>query len=418
MAGKPSLTEAERKDVITLYQQRVDAEILCAKYGVWPDVINRILLTAGIEIRKKPGGAPRTAAETELAIISAYRGDHAKPLGSSTVAKQFSVSKKTVINIFARHGEKMRPRGALRPRAKDVNKSHRVGENDAAITKHYADGVPIKEIALLVGVHLMTVYRVLRKQGIFEPEGSSWKGELHAVKPSYTRKGYPRRSDLREDAFDELDPEAMYWAGFIMADGCIHKDITRPSYRLIVRLALHDREALERLKAWLGATVKIVTGVVEAEGRFKRREYAALQLTSNALCQKLMSIGIVERKSAASSNAFVTDDCFVSRDFWRGMVDGDGSVYKAGQGTCYLSGTKAITQRFMDYCLTLDPSCEMAQHYHKSHCGKEGCWVARVRRRAATRIVLDTLYRDAVWALPRKLALAKTHFTANEKPPA
>ncbi len=413
MSGKPSLDVAERTDVVTQYIQGVDAEILCKKYDVWPDVINRILAVAGIEIRKKPGGYPRTEHDNELAIIAAYN----KPLGSTTVAKQFGICKKTVFNILQRHGVKMRPRGALRARAVDVNKSHRVGKKDAEITAHYAAGVPIKDIGPLVGAHLMTVYRILRKQGLFVPEGADWKGELHLPKANYVRTGYKRRSELRESAFDELDPEAMYWAGFIMADGNTHKEIIRPSYRLSVRLALHDRVALDRLKEWLEAGVAVRTGVAEATGKFKRREFAVLTVTSNKLCHKLMSIGIVPRKSSECANAFVTDECFASRDFWRGMMDGDGSVYAAGQGTCYLSGTKPVTQRFRDYCSTLAPEIQTAHYFHKSHCGKEGCWVARVRRRAAATIVLNTLYRDPVWALPRKLAFARTYFSANEKPP-
>jgi hypothetical protein len=408
MSGKPSLSSPTRDAIVQEYKAGTDIEVVCKKYGVGRGVIERILIVGDVPIRKAPGGYPQTASDVEAEVVKLYRDDL---IGSTTIAKKFGVCKKTVFNILQRHGVGRRPKGAGRVRTKKkFSKTPRISDRDIKISTMYAEGVDVKDIAKEVGLNLQTVYHSLQKRGLFVGEGSDWQGETNPIKPNYFRTGYQRRSALREDAFDELDPEALYWAGFIMADGNIHKDITRPSYRLTIRLALHDMVALIRFKEWIGAGVKIVTGEAPDDRRFKDRKFCVIMITSNAICHNLMALGITPQKSGAGNQATASEECAHDRNFWRGMIDGDGCVYEAGSGTFYLSGSKVVTQQFMGYCRELVPSCEFRHDFHLSWCGKEGCWVAAVSHRADAEILLKHLYQGAVWALPRKILLANTHF--------
>lgn len=401
MSGKPRLNAEQRADVVRMYQEGSDPDLIKIKYGMDRNAIDRILILAGIAIRKKAGGLPPVPTEMQRAIAKRYEevGD------TMQMVKDFGVCKRTIRNICERLGVKLFPRGARRNHKIYVRKSHPLKPRDIRIADMYAEGVDLQIIAEKESVHLATVYYTLQKQKLFRPEGSDWKGERHSPKPrtEYVAVVKPP-STLRVDAFDVLDEEAAYWVGYLMADGCISKDVTRPNHRLMMRLALHDIVALERLKEWLGSETKITTEKAVDDRRFVNRYYAVIQITSERLCQRLMTFGVVPNKT---EHAKASPEISGNRDFWRGMVDGDGCVYPSERSRVYLAGTKAITEQFMDYCKSLTAD-EATHRYHLSWCGKAGCWVADYSG-AAARIIVRHLYARPVWALPRKALIATTY---------
>jgi hypothetical protein len=404
MSGKPRLSATEQQELIVAYQQGQEYEQLILRYGIGRDSINRALMVAGIPIRKKKGGKPQTSPEAELEIVRRYVevGDTMK------IAKDFGICKATIKNICRRHGVPMFPKGARRKHKIYTRKRPRFTERDRRIADAYAEGYDLGIIAKKEDVHEATVLYSLQKQHLFKAEGSDWNGERHLPK-ARVYKHVPKASNtLREDAFDVLDPEAAYWAGFLMADGNVHKPITRPSHRLTIRLALHDICALERFKEWIGTDCSILTGKVEDDGKFINREFCVLQITSNPICERLMSLGVVPNKT---EYAVASPEVASSRDFWRGCVDGDGCVYAVESGRVYLAGTQSLTQQFIDYCHPLVPGHTPAHRFHLSHVGKQGCWVADYTGRERARSIISHLYSEPSWALPRKWALARTYTT-------
>ena len=335
-------------------------------------------MRAGVPIRRKPGGKPQTPAQQEQSIVAEYESGK----GATTVANTHGVSKATVYNILRRFGKGRRPRGATRGHAVYERKG-RVTERDTEIL-HISD---------------QTARYSLRKQGLFKPEGADWSGETHPVPEPKRPAPVEDTSTLRKDAFDDESPEAMYWAGFLMADGCIHKPLHRPSYRLYVRLAEADICVLERLRSWLKAETTITTGDAEDDRKFVGRRYAVLQVTSNELCCSLMALGVVPNKTGVAT---AHESCIDSPHFWRGMVDGDGSVYEEDTPRIYLSGSKPITLQFIDFVIRRIPGSSVEHRFHESWCCVDGCWVATVGRRDDVRALARLLYDNDVWALPRK----------------
>lgn len=117
-----------------------------------------------------------------------------------------------------------------------------------------------------------------------------------------------------EGAFHAPCDAGAYWAGFIMADGCI-SDTDQAAPKLDISLHNRDRDHLKLLAEFLGSTHRI--------GRKSNGPYSRLSIRSQRLCDDLSALGATARKTASGS---VVETLSSNRHFWRGMVDGDGHL--------------------------------------------------------------------------------------------
>ena len=152
---------------------------------------------------------------------------------------------------------------------------------------------------------------------------------------------FSRKYKLNESAFDVVTNESAYWLGFIRADGCISYDYryAQPSPRLRINLKICDIGHLQKLKAFLADEGIIAT---RDGGR-----YCALEITSRSLVARLAKFGIVERKSRTASVIGLNDNLH----FWRGAIDGDGTLYTSPNlyPSLSLCGSEMILRQFVDY---------------------------------------------------------------------
>lgn len=119
-----------------------------------------------------------------------------------------------------------------------------------------------------------------------------------------------------------MRPEALYWAGFLMADGSISHDKSgKRSPSISFELKESDRESVERFRDFIGSTHKIQecrhldrrTGLTHRSVR--------IQVRSTMLVEDLASLGVCGSKQAREK---ALGEAPMSRDFWRGYMDGDG----------------------------------------------------------------------------------------------
>jgi hypothetical protein len=122
------------------------------------------------------------------------------------------------------------------------------------------------------------------------------------------------RRQLWLNAFDQLTP--AYWVGFLFADGSVSKD--RQSKTLSVRVSERDRENLLKLRAFLRSTYSIGTAPAGNYGGYRSRPLVRLSVSSPQLAERILCLG---RYDGPINTTLVE-----SRDFWRGVVDGDGSL--------------------------------------------------------------------------------------------
>jgi hypothetical protein len=118
-----------------------------------------------------------------------------------------------------------------------------------------------------------------------------------------------RAPDLR--FFAERTSQSLYWLGFLMADGCV------TSRELIVVLHRRDEDHLRVLLKALGCSDRPLASANSGAG-------SRLAIGSVALARQLASLGIVPHR--ARSQTGVLSWMASSADFWRGVVDGDGSI--------------------------------------------------------------------------------------------
>ena len=136
-------------------------------------------------------------------------------------------------------------------------------------------------------------------------------------------------------------PTSAYWAGFLLADGCIHFHLGRYP-KVILELGIEDREHVEKFREFLQAEAGVKVSHKGAAARF--------EVTSQRLVSDLLSLGITERKSLTAT---VSPSLENNRDFWRGVIDGDGWLgYNSGNGRPHIGliGTRATIESFQDFC--------------------------------------------------------------------
>lgn len=236
------------------------------------------------------------------------------------------------------------------------------------IASMYQSGKLLIEIASEYSVSRETIAKILRKQDIKIQHPHKRKSEKGVVL-NYFEKESEGRS---------------YFYGFLLADGCI-------SDRGKVNLGLEfsDGYLLECLKEELGLSNSNVNHIVrKSDGR----KYATLCFKVDAITKSLTSLGLTPRKSLKE----IAPDCFLNdRHFWRGMVDGDGSISKT-TSRVYLCGSLTICQQFLEFCKTIDPTISTKPSLSKGLLHRITICGVKASR------VLNELYKDSSFFLKRK----------------
>lgn len=200
-----------------------------------------------------------------------------------------------------------------------------------------------------------------------------------------------RRLTLDEAAFSEINERSAYWVGFIMADGGINRNVLKVGLS-DVDIA-HLRKLREFLKA--GHTITHRPGLPPKNGK------ASFTVNSDRIVADLARFGVVPNKS---HTARVIGGLEHDRHFWRGVVDGDGSVRFNGYPkfrypSFELVGSSAMMSQFSAFIETACPGIALRVKPHKN--------IFRVTASGRTALaILDTLYSGATVALDRKAATA------------
>ena len=231
-----------------------------------------------------------------------------------------------------------------------------------------------------------------------------------AVSLGSTPRRPGRWMELDETRFDGLGPdgddEALYWAGFLMADGCVD-DRRGPGGRPQIRLSLQagDADHVAAFREFLGSNHKL--GRQRHGGRHGGPDSQQVRIcvTSGALAAALAKVGVVPRKSHCAKALAGVER---SRHFWRGAVDGDGCVRLVRtprQVRPYLSldgASDELLRQFYDFA---DANAPPVGKFQTRWAGRlpnwrNGCGRAQVGGERGLRL-MGLLYRDCVPAAQR-----------------
>lgn len=195
--------------------------------------------------------------------------------------------------------------------------------------------------------------------------------------------------------FSEWSREVAYLVGFIAADGYLMIDEgERNQTALQIELAEQDSDILYKMKK-----------ILKFEGpvSISNRSTVKIAISNRKVCYDLMSKGI---PSSNKTIALVWPKQLpeeFERDFMRGLLDGDGSVFfDKDRISCQFLGTKNIIENIKNK-LPLDLSRNSIQDRNKY--GGADIYAFKVTGKKA-RVILDYLYEDASIYLDRKYNIA------------
>jgi transposase len=200
----------------------------------------------------------------------------------------------------------------------------KITENQKALmVKLYASGKTTVQIGQYLQVSPSTVNYWLHRCGV----------TLRGPRETSTR------CKLRHDALDELTPSAAYWIGFLFADGSV--SYCGRSGKVSLRVSERDKDHIVKLRTFLGSTHAISAGPAGNYGGYTSRPSVHFTVTSARLAERLLTLGRYEGP--------VDDTLIWSRDFWRGVMDGDGSLGILASGYAYfgLVGSRRLLEAFL-----------------------------------------------------------------------
>lgn len=139
-----------------------------------------------------------------------------------------------------------------------------------------------------------------------------------------------------------------YWCGLLLADGHVERDIRREnSYNIRIALNVKDEHILHEFKQFL-----------EFDGDVKytkNNTMCYLYISSEEIYYDLQDLGVTEDKTF---NAKIPEILKKDSLFWRGVIDGDGSI-RTQDNKIRLdlgSASKSIVDDFRDFGLDITPN--------------------------------------------------------------
>jgi hypothetical protein len=262
-----------------------------------------------------------------------------------------------------------------RPYQPTANLSKISEEQKEKVKNLYLQGLSQSQIERDLKMTRKTIRTILKNTGIDRTKSEQWR----------KRWG----SSLNECVFDELTPEALYWIGFLYADGHVRKD--EAEYSIEIEIELKDREHLVKFAQFLECN---------KEPKQYSDNSCTLRIYSKKINRRLKELGLHHNKSYTAKPHELLKD---SRDFWRGVVDGDGGVYTF-QSTGYnvnqlsLCGT---LETILDFIIFCSKQCNIKDKYPSHSSKSKSLYQVHYYSSDAIKIT-DLLYKDSTIYLDRK----------------
>src|SRR3989344_8780461 len=148
---------------------------------------------------------------------------------------------------------------------------------------------------------------IARRLGIGKTTINRWSRELGLE---------PVKHTVNESFFDDLNEKSAYLLGYIYADGNINWNPEKGYYSMTITAAEKDKEHLEKVRSLISSTKPLLYSA-------KTKSYRLI-VNSKKLCQKLISLGVIPRKSLTVQFPNIPNSQI--KHFIRGVIDGDGNV--------------------------------------------------------------------------------------------
>lgn len=200
-----------------------------------------------------------------------------------------------------------------------------------------------------------------------------------------------KKHTVDDNYFNNWSKEMAYIFGYICADGNVAWNPAKGYYCLTITASAKDKEHLEKIRKILKSTKSLLYA--------KSTNSYRLIVNSKTICHKLMSMGVLPKKSLILKFPKVSSRFM--KDFIRGYVDGDGSLrYFDRERSPYFelsisSGSRVfleVLENKIDECLNINSKISK---------NKNECYLLRYSCARGLKLA-EWLYKDADFYLERK----------------
>ena len=299
----------------------------------------------------------------------------------------FDISPRTINSLFNKHGVPLRNHSDYEKERKTPSDSAMAKE----ILNAYIEGESVLNVSKKFKISSERVKELVKEKGLMR---QNYETRLMQLGISYN-----------EDAFLDFDTDktAQYFYGFMLADGNIRRGLDTVS----ITVKDTDRDILDKLCNYViktGREVKLSeTPLDKRTGKIYKR--ATFNFAHKEIIKRLINQGFEPAKSGKEK--LPKFDYMNSRDFWRGLIDGDGSIPAVGN-TLILVGSFEVINGFISF---LDANIGLITKRKAKVMNGKTLDYARVAITGQdAKNAIKFLYEDAHIYLDRKFELAKKYF--------
>jgi len=248
------------------------------------------------------------------------------------------------------------------------------GDKLAEAIRLYESGKSVWEIGAAIGFRGQLVWRKLKEAGVVMRSNSD----------------SVRVQTVIENAFSAAGEHRDYWAGFMMADGCVQKRSSN-GFTISLGLAECDLGHIEKFKAFVCPDAPIEYREISTGNS------CSVRFRSKKVADDLAGLGITPRKSLTAK---ASTEMEMSRHFWRGVVDGDGWLSRPDANFVIgLCGSRCILGQFTAFCGGL------LEGHNPTVAPSKTIFRTSIYGRQA-QIIIRELYHGCAIALDRKMEMA------------
>ena len=302
------LSSIQKKEIKSLLKKNYSLKIICQKVKIGKTPLYNFLKDSEL----LPGIRYLDLPDKKICY------DYKKGMTAEKLALKYDVNTKTITFRLKKNKIKMR------------NSKDYVTKIVKNISFHYKDLINtpklLGEKAKELEINRNTLRSKFKQAGYKLRTKQEEQIVLNRLKnPNLKYKFFQKKSSLRD-----------YWVGFIAADGAViagNKDIKK-KLKLAITLGEKDKSHCYKLQKILGGGSITSFDFSKYNEKYKNK-YKSIknflkggvsfkyELSNTLLCRDLVKLGITPRKT----HTFKPHKSLqFSKDFWRGIIDGDGSL--------------------------------------------------------------------------------------------
>jgi len=274
-------------------------------------------------------------------------------------------------------------------------------EEKLKIVELYNAGMPSTKIAKQLDMSFSSVLDTLKRQGI-------------EIKSKTDRH---RKYTLDENVFSSINEQSAYWVGFLMADGCVQLQRTGINPKTSLELCYADSPHVQKFSNFL-KTNRPLTLCKERTNKINdqiifSKQSCKIDIHSRQIFENLNKYGVVPNKSLTAA---VSTDLAFDKHFWRGVIDGDGSVFVTknkiySRPMIQLIGSQMLMNQFGDFIRSEIPDFKSGVNSIRN----KNIYQVTIAAKKQVLQMLDLLYTNATIYLDRKYNKAMEILNANER---